>query len=242
MTISNAFGSFYTPGFGLFKTAAVSLFLIGIQAILDNTFQCPSSNYNAVLSGFYSLSFFLCPAIIFIFLGLIYFPGTSKGQWCPCWGSKHTFWYVSLMLIKPALIWLLIEMTDGRFLACFVYAASNYRLDRKLYLYIFQTSGMLAITALIILSYIISKLPCDFFSESKRTYQVLDDVKTILKKEKKEKQQAEDKQKFLNALQERGEFQNTKLPQYMLDARHVLNTKLQQKRRTGNPLREDGGE
>ncbi|XP_068109273.1 high mobility group nucleosome-binding domain-containing protein 5-like isoform X2 [Hyperolius riggenbachi] len=172
------------------------------------------------------MAFFLCPAIIFLFLGLMYFPGASKKHWCPCWSSKHTFFYVTLQIIKAPIIWLLIAVTDGRFLACFVVAVSRYTLDREFYLYVFQTTGVLAITLLVILSYVYSKLPCDCFSENKRTYRVLHHVETILDKEKHEKQQAEDKQKFLEGLHKTGEFKYRRLPKYMLDARHLLNSKL----------------
>ncbi|XP_068109277.1 high mobility group nucleosome-binding domain-containing protein 5-like isoform X5 [Hyperolius riggenbachi] len=104
-----------------------------------------------------------------------------------------------------------------------------------------STSGVLAITLLVFFSYVYSKLPCDCFSEDKRTYRVLHHVETILDKEKHEKQQAEDKQKFLEGLHETGEFKYRRLPKYMLDARHLLNSKLK-KCSTAEPHEEGHGE
>ncbi|KAM5148575.1 uncharacterized protein ACMZJ9_012154 [Mantella aurantiaca] len=224
--ISDAFGAFTATGNKFINTTLLVFCLIGIQAILDSNFVCPSDKYNAVLAGFYSLSFYLCPAIVFLYLGLYYFPGFNKKRFCPCWSGNWACMYVVLEIGKAPVMWLLIAMTDGRYLSCFIVATSNYKLDHDLYLFIFQTTGMLAITLLIITLYYISMCTCPCITESRRAYQMLADVEGILEEDEILKQRNTEKQKFLCALERNGEYMDRTLPKYMRDKEHVISAGL----------------
>ncbi|KAM5147991.1 uncharacterized protein ACMZJ9_011628 [Mantella aurantiaca] len=226
MTIAGAFGSYTSSGSKFLSTAFLTFSVIGIQAILDSNFECPSSQYSVVLVGFYCLSFFLCPAIVFIYIGLYYFPGFNKKQCCPCWSGNWACIYVVLQVGKPPVIWLLIAMTDGRYLSCFVAAVSNYQIDHNKYLYIFQTTGMLTITLVVIVWYYISKCTCLCLEESRRTYQMLADVEKILVEDEVKKEKDTEKQKFLCALEHGGKYMERRLPKYMRDKEEVISAKL----------------
>ncbi|KAM5147853.1 uncharacterized protein ACMZJ9_011526 [Mantella aurantiaca] len=226
MTISDAFGTYSGTGTNFVNAAVVTFTLIGIEAILDSNFECPSSEYNKVLSCFYSLSFFLCPALVFIYIGLYYFPGYSKKQCCPCWSGNWACLYVALHVGKTPLFWLLIAMTDGRYLSCFVVVVSNYQLDHDLYLFIFQTSGMLAITLTVIIWYYLSKCTCFCLEESRVVYEMLADVEKILVEDEVAKEKNTEKQKFLCALEHGGEYMDRNLPKYMRDKEEVISAKL----------------
>ncbi|XP_040214625.1 uncharacterized protein LOC120944923 [Rana temporaria] len=229
MAISDAFGTYTASGSKFVNTALVTFSLIGIQAILDSNFDCPTSpdsGYSVALIGIYSLSFFFGPAIVFIFIGLYYFPGFNKKQCCPCWSGNWACIYVVLKVGKPALIWLLIAMTDGRYLSCFVVAVSHYEADHAFYLFVFQTTGMLTITLLVILWYCASKCTCMCLEESRRAYQMLADVESILVEDEAEKEKKEEKEKFLNALEHNGEYLDRRIPKYMVDKEEVIVAKL----------------
>ncbi|XP_018419881.1 PREDICTED: uncharacterized protein LOC108793431 [Nanorana parkeri] len=226
MTIADAFGSYSGAGTKIVDTALLTFSLIGIQAILDSSFQCPSNAYSLALGAIYSLSFFLCPAIVFIYLGLYHFPGFNKKQCCPCWSGNWACIYVVMKVGKAPLIWLLIAMTDGRYLTCFVVVVSNYRLDHDLYLFIFQTSGMLAITLFVVLWYYISKCTCLCLEDSRRAYAMLADVENILENDETQKEKDEEKRKFLCALEHDGEYLDRRIPKYMRDKEDVISAKL----------------
>ncbi|XP_040214509.1 uncharacterized protein LOC120944788 [Rana temporaria] len=228
MAISDAFGSYISFGSKFVSTFLLTFSLIGIQAILDSNFVCPATNtYSPVLVCFYSLSFYLCPAIIFVYLGLYYFPGfNKKKECCPCWSGSWASFYVFLELGKAPMIWLLIALADGRYMSCFVFAASHYRLDHNYYLFIFQTTGMLAITLLVIVLFYAAKCTCVCLENSRRAYEMLSDVENILITDEAAKQKAEDRQRFLCALEHNGEYMDRTLPRHMLDNKCVIISKL----------------
>ncbi|KAM5147852.1 uncharacterized protein ACMZJ9_011525 [Mantella aurantiaca] len=226
MAVASAFGAYSSTGSKFLTTALLTFTIIGIESILDSNYECPSKEYSVVLAAVYSLSFFLCPAIVFIYLGLYYFPGFNKKQCCPCWSGNWACIYVVLQVGKPPVIWLLIAMTDGQFLSCFVVAVSNHQLDYNLYVFIFQTSGMLTITLVVIVWYCISKCTCPCLEESRIAYQMLADVENILEQDEVEKEKSAEKQKFLSALEHDGEYMDRRLPKYMLDKEEVISAKL----------------
>ncbi|XP_072275329.1 uncharacterized protein [Pyxicephalus adspersus] len=226
MAIASAFGSYSASGSKILNAALLTFSVIGIEAILDSSFQCPSSKYSVVLACVYSLSFYLCPAIVFVFLGLHYFPGFNKKMCCPCWSGNWACIYVVMQIGQAPVIWLLIAMTDGQYLSCFVVVVSNYQLDHDFYLLVFQTTGMLTITLVIITWYYISKCTCLCMEDSRRTYQMLADVENILEEDKTEKEKNEEKEKFLRALEHDREYKERRLPKYMREKEEVIKAKL----------------
>lgn len=85
---------------------------------------------------------------------------------------------------------------------------------------------MLAITLLVIAVFYTSQCTCECLEESRRTYEMLSDVENILQADKAEKEKAEEKRKFLHALEHNEEYMDRRLPPYMLDKESVIAAKL----------------
>lgn len=94
------------------------------------------------------------------------------------------------------------------------------------FLYLLQTSGMLGITLMVILAFYFSQCTCVYLEDTRRTYQMLSDVEHILQADEAEKEKAEEKQKFLSALEHNGEYKGRRLPPYMLNKECVIVAKL----------------
>nr|XP_025037034.1 uncharacterized protein LOC112544654 isoform X1 [Pelodiscus sinensis]XP_025037035.1 uncharacterized protein LOC112544654 isoform X2 [Pelodiscus sinensis] len=92
--------------FGIVSTSVCSLILIALEKIMEVEFKCPAKKNWRV---YYSLSYFLIPAVVLFLLTVIFLPivGQKRDPSCSL-----------LKALVPSLIWMTLLLLDGRYFSC----------------------------------------------------------------------------------------------------------------------------
>ncbi|KAE8620597.1 hypothetical protein XENTR_v10010356 [Xenopus tropicalis] len=113
MSLASTFKALADYNSHFVKTFLLTLLLLGLERFLETEFECPEGY--PVFRVLYSLTFFVLPAAILVFVRWKFTPVTlCQGNHGCC--AKMCYGLISLFTFP--VIWVLILIVDGRYLYC----------------------------------------------------------------------------------------------------------------------------
>ena len=115
MQVRKTFVSVWKNNYNVLSVSLYSLILLVVEEIMEMEFKCPREEW---LKELLVCSYFLCPAVIILFLSLnsisAYIPWSFRTRKYSCiWKTEKIF-----KVLLPPLIWWVILLCDGRYVGC----------------------------------------------------------------------------------------------------------------------------